>query len=271
MRGAPISSTGRPAALSSTFVSPIPEEEGRFGYSVSGVEDQSGDGRGDVVISAHNEDGGAEDAGRAYVFDGIDQEKSPSPHFYLPLHECGLLWHVHRRHLPRHPDGDEKREDVAVGGLNDAAAYLFLNGARLATPPSTGFAETDRIAGVPNDGRSRRGPHRTRARGGAPVAVAFRIHIRSGEGPSNLPPTASGATATTPEGVSVLIDVLAGATDPDGDALTLESVSAPAHGTAAIEKRPRAVHAREPASSARTTSPTPSATAGAAPPRGPSP
>ena len=52
---------------------------------------------------------------------------------------------------------------------------------------------------------------------------------------ANLPPVASGATATTPEGVSVLIDVLGGDTDPDGDTLTLEAVSVPAHGTAERE------------------------------------
>jgi hypothetical protein len=47
-------------------------------------------------------------------------------------------------------------------------------------------------------------------------------------------PTAVADTATTAAQTSVVVDVLANDSDPDGDALTLTGVSAPVHGTAAV-------------------------------------
>lgn len=54
--------TGR---LLQTLSSPIPEEEGDFGWSVAGLPDVNGDGRGDAVIGAHFENAWT---GRAYIF-----------------------------------------------------------------------------------------------------------------------------------------------------------------------------------------------------------
>jgi hypothetical protein len=51
----------------------------------------------------------------------------------------------------------------------------------------------------------------------------------------NNPPSAVNDSATTPEGVSVLIDVLGNDSDPDGDPLTITEVSDPAGGSTAIE------------------------------------
>lgn len=48
-------------------------------------------------------------------------------------------------------------------------------------------------------------------------------------------PTANDDTASTTSGASILIDVLANDTDPNGDPLTVVSVSQPANGQAAIE------------------------------------
>ena len=63
---------GSTGALLRTLVSPNEETSGQFGIWVSGVSDVNGDGRGDVVIGARQEDPGASpsDAGRAYIFDG---------------------------------------------------------------------------------------------------------------------------------------------------------------------------------------------------------
>jgi hypothetical protein len=54
------------------------------------------------------------------------------------------------------------------------------------------------------------------------------------EPPPNLDPVAQNDSATTEFETSVSIAVLANDTDPDGDPITLESVSMPAHGSAAI-------------------------------------
>ena len=51
----------------------------------------------------------------------------------------------------------------------------------------------------------------------------------------NQPPRAFNDAAITPEATSVLIDILANDSDPNGDALTLASVSAPTSGSAVIE------------------------------------
>lgn len=53
--------------------------------------------------------------------------------------------------------------------------------------------------------------------------------------PANAPPTAVADPAATSEDASVLIDVRANDSDPDGDALTLTAVTQPASGTAVIE------------------------------------
>ncbi|HEX8384823.1 MAG TPA: T9SS type A sorting domain-containing protein [Rubricoccaceae bacterium] len=53
-----------------TLQSTSPESEGLFGFSVAGVSDADGDGRGDLLVGAPQEDGGVEDSGRAYFFSG---------------------------------------------------------------------------------------------------------------------------------------------------------------------------------------------------------
>ncbi len=50
----------------------------------------------------------------------------------------------------------------------------------------------------------------------------------------NTPPNAADDTATTDEDQAVTIDVLANDSDPDGDTLSISSVSTPAHGSATI-------------------------------------
>jgi hypothetical protein len=63
--------SGATGALLRQFVSPNKEINGWFGFSASGVQDVTGDGRGDIVIGAVYENaGGLSDAGRAYIFSG---------------------------------------------------------------------------------------------------------------------------------------------------------------------------------------------------------
>ncbi|MBI1297487.1 hypothetical protein GC175_21320 [bacterium] len=55
------------------------------------------------------------------------------------------------------------------------------------------------------------------------------------DAPGNGSPQLTNDTATTGEGESILINVLENDSDPDGQALTITSVSNPSHGTARIE------------------------------------
>ncbi|MCA9425857.1 MAG: FG-GAP repeat protein, partial [Candidatus Omnitrophica bacterium] len=67
---------GASGALLRTLNSPTPITGGQFGFSVSGVPDTNGDGRGDVVVGAYKEDPGDSpyDAGRVHLFDGSTGE-----------------------------------------------------------------------------------------------------------------------------------------------------------------------------------------------------
>lgn len=53
--------------------------------------------------------------------------------------------------------------------------------------------------------------------------------------PGNDPPQAANDSASTPRGVSVVVHVLTNDTDPEGDELQVDSVGAPAHGTATVQ------------------------------------
>lgn len=64
---------GATGALIRTHVSQNPEAGGEFGRSVAGVPDLNNDGRGDYIVGAPQENvGGTTDAGRAYVYSGIN-------------------------------------------------------------------------------------------------------------------------------------------------------------------------------------------------------
>ncbi len=62
--------SGETVGLLYPIESPNPESGGRFGYSVSGAGDVNNDEYDDVIVGAYREDGGATNAGRAYVFSG---------------------------------------------------------------------------------------------------------------------------------------------------------------------------------------------------------
>jgi hypothetical protein len=72
-------------ALLTELASPNEEPFGYFGRAVAGVPDASGDGRGDLLVGAYQEDPGdaPESVGRAYLFSGdstaVAVEGAPSP------------------------------------------------------------------------------------------------------------------------------------------------------------------------------------------------
>ena len=68
--------SGSTGDLLQTLVSPNPEAGGQFGGLVAGVSDVDGDGRGDLLVGAYLEDGGATSAGRAYLFSGATGDYS---------------------------------------------------------------------------------------------------------------------------------------------------------------------------------------------------
>ena len=124
--------SGSGGAYLRTLVSPNEEEDGQFGYSVAGIGDVNGDGRGDVVVGAHLEapPGPLNNSGRVYVFSGAGGAPIRtliSPH----AKASGAFGRV----VARVPDADgDGRDDVAAGAPFDAPfpspvgagrAYLF--------------------------------------------------------------------------------------------------------------------------------------------------
>lgn len=64
--------SGATGALYKVLTTPNPEANSQFGWSVSGIPDVSGDGRGDAIVGAPYEDPGTTppDVGRAYIYSG---------------------------------------------------------------------------------------------------------------------------------------------------------------------------------------------------------
>jgi hypothetical protein len=79
--------SGATGNLIRTHISPNLESSGHFGWSVAGVPDLNGDGRGDYAVAAEGEDGaGQTNSGRVYVFSGnngglIRTHASPNAEF----------------------------------------------------------------------------------------------------------------------------------------------------------------------------------------------
>ncbi|MDE2663242.1 MAG: tandem-95 repeat protein [Gemmatimonadota bacterium] len=118
------------------------------------------------------------------------------------------------------PDGDEVTYSLAAGD-----GTRFTVGSRDGTVQYVGAGEDYEAE-----------PHRyelsVRARDphGAAAMVGVTVELTN----ANEAPAAAADTAATTEDGEVTVDVLANDADPDGDALHVESVSPPAHGTARI-------------------------------------
>ena len=139
--------------------------------------------------------------------------------------------------LPEHEDG--RRRPVALGAVkaedpdDDAVTYSLASGdgERFAVGARDG-AVTYVGAGEDFEAEPNRYELSVRARDqhGADARVRVTVAVTN----ANEPPSAEDDEAGTAEDQRVVIDVLANDTDPDGDSLRVESVSAPAHGTARV-------------------------------------
>lgn len=105
---------------------------------------------------------------------------------------------------------------TAAGQPAHGTASLVSGGVRYT--PEAGFSGSDSFTYTVSDGA---------ATDSATVSVTI--------APGNHPPLTNTDSASTSEARPVTINVLANDTDPDGDALTLSSVTPPAHGTASVD------------------------------------
>src|SRR5207302_1671455 len=115
----------------------------------------------------------------------------------------------------RDTDGDPMTITAVTTPGHGAAAILSDKTIRYT--PSTGYTGTDTFLYTVGDGR-----------GGSSTA---RVTVTVTVAP-NRAPTATEDGATTSQNAAATVAVLANDSDPDGDALTVSSVSAPVHGTA---------------------------------------
>jgi hypothetical protein len=156
--------SGATGAFLRALTSPNPQPGGSFGFALAGVPDADGDGRGDLLVGAFGEDGGADGAGRAYLFSGatgtlLRTLESPSPESDAFPRVPGSFGFS----VSGTPDLDgDGRGDLLVGAYGEDAgaetagrAYLFSGaaGALLATLASP-TAEEDgafgfAVGGVP--------------------------------------------------------------------------------------------------------------------------
>ena len=142
--------------------------------------------------------------------------------------------------LPEHEDG--RRRPVALGAVkaedpdDDAVTYSLASGdgERFAVGAHDG-AVTYVGAGEDFEAEPNQYDLSVRARDqhGADARVRVTVAVTN----ANEPPSAEDDEAGTAEDQRVVIDVLANDTDPDGDSLRVESVSAPAHGMARVASR----------------------------------
>jgi hypothetical protein len=111
------------------------------------------------------------------------------------------------------PDGDA----LTVTGVGAPAhGTAAANAGQVAYTPAANFAGTDSFTYTVSDGN------------GASATATINVTVSSVDDA----PVAADDTATTPEDTAVVIQAVANDTDADGDALTVTSVGAPAHGTA---------------------------------------
>jgi hypothetical protein len=117
------------------------------------------------------------------------------------------------------PDGDALTIASLTPPTNGTAT---VNNGRVVYTPNASFVGSDSFTYAISDGKG----------GSATATVTITV---SGSGGSNRAPSAANDTATTTAGVAVTIDVLANDSDPDGDALSIASITQPTNGAATVE------------------------------------
>jgi hypothetical protein len=117
------------------------------------------------------------------------------------------------------PDGDPLT--VTSAGPAGHGTVTINAGTTVTYTPSTDFVGTDSFSYSISDGR-----------GGTDTATVS-VTVSDAPPPVNRPPNAVNDAASTPAGQTRTLNVLANDTDPDGDPLSITSVSDPPHGTAA--------------------------------------
>ncbi len=135
--------------------------------------------------------------------------------FTVPFGSTGNLFDVLANDSD--PDGDPLAITGAGAPAHGSATVL---GGKVSYTPVAGFSGSDTFTYSISDGKG----------GTASATVAVTI-----SGPPNRPPVAVNDSFVVPQNSSGnSFNVLANDTDPDGDALTITAVGAPAHGTASI-------------------------------------
>lgn len=117
-------------------------------------------------------------------------------------------------------DSDADGDSLQVSGNSQPAnGSVVANGGLLTYTPNPGFSGNDSFTYTVSDGR------------GGTAAATVTITVRP---PVNRPPVANNDNATVTIGTPVNVAVLANDYDPDGDAITVVSVTQGVHGTAVI-------------------------------------
>ncbi len=150
----------------------------------------------------------------------------------------------------------KKSVDVAAPGTNILSTYpdnqyAYLQGTSMATPYITGLvtleaalspdsSADDRIKAI-EEGVDVKNALNKIGTSGRANALSTLNKLDSGSepepepDPQNNPPKANDDTADTNENSSVVINVLANDSDPDGDAISIKSLTQPQHGSASVE------------------------------------
>jgi hypothetical protein len=112
------------------------------------------------------------------------------------------------------PDGDPLT--VSAVGTPAHGTATIVSASSIQYVPAAGYSGSDSFTYTISDGR------------GGTASATVQVTVT----PPNSPPTASNDTVSVAEDSSVTLNVLANDRDPDGDTLTVTSVTQPQHGTA---------------------------------------